>query len=695
MPTNEDPLSRGLQALPEGVVARRCVSVAAVLRRDAETLRLSAAQIHRVLVRSQQSALNEAHNDKNTRTGGPMLAANSKAHVDCVSRVLKNAERLPQAPVPPLILDSWRRSMEQHQLDPASLQGPRILSQSLLNECREGADLFLRIAGDAVARLHGRVRDADYCVLLTDAQGRTIDYRVESDIRNDCRKAGLYLGTCWSEGEEGTCGVAAVLTSKAPVTVHKRDHFRAAFIGLTCSAAPVFDPRGGLLGVLDVSALQSPDDRRSQHLIRQMVVQSAREIENAYFMHSAEAHWVLRAHSTPGYVDSQPDYLLAWDADGRLQAVNSLARKVLLERYGEVPEHIGELFDLDALRAATDESAQCLRWRGEHAQLHVRISSPRRKLLCRAATLAVQPVDPRVEHNLRLATRVKDCNLAVLILGETGSGKEVFARQLHAQSLRSTQPFVALNCAAIPESLIESELFGYVAGAFTGASSKGMQGLLQQADGGTLFLDEIGDMPLNLQTRLLRVLAEGEVAPLGASARQRVDIQVICATHRDLAAMVAGGRFREDLYFRLANARFELPPLRERSDRLVLINQLLVEEAEGCGVEVGLSAAALEALLNYRWPGNVRQLRQVLRYACAICNGSTVQLDDLPLEIRGGQVQGQLQTSVSPARQQLLDALIRHRWKPGETAKALGISRATLYRRVHEHRIEMPRMGKG
>nr|EIU5535287.1 sigma-54-dependent Fis family transcriptional regulator [Pseudomonas aeruginosa] len=261
-----------------------------------------------------------------------MLSAHSKDHVDCVSRVLRNAARLPQAPVPTPILDSWRRSMEQHRLDPGSLQGPRILSQTLLDECRERSELFLRIASEEVARLHGRVRDADYCVLLTDAQGRTIDYRVESTIRNDCRKAGLYLGTCWSEGEEGTCGVAAVLTDRTAVTVHKRDHFRAAFIDLTCSAAPVFDPQGELLGVLDVSAVQSPDDRRSQHLIRQMVAQSAREIENAFFMHSAQGLWVLRAHRAPGYVDSQPDYLFAWDADGRLLALNPAARHYLRQR---------------------------------------------------------------------------------------------------------------------------------------------------------------------------------------------------------------------------------------------------------------------------------------------------------------------------------------------------------------------------
>ncbi|MFP3372756.1 sigma-54-dependent Fis family transcriptional regulator [Pseudomonas sp. SIMBA_068] len=615
-----------------------------------------------------------------------MLAANSRAHVDCVSRVLKNADRLPQAPVPALILDSWRRSMELYRLDPGSQQGPRILSQSLLNECRERAELFLRIASDAVARLHERVRGADYCVLLTDAQGRTIDYRVESAIRNDCRKAGLYLGTCWSEGEEGTCGVAAVLTSKAPVTVHKRDHFRAAFIGLTCTAAPVFDPQGELLGVVDVSALQSPDDRRSQHLIRQLVEQTAREIENAFFMHSAQGHWVMRAHGTPGYVESQPDYLLAWDADGRLQAINSLARQRLVQHLGRLPEHIGELFDMGQLRRVNTSSAQRLPGLGG---LYGRVSAPQQRQ--RAQPLQ-QAQDTRIEQHLRLATRVKDCNLAVLVQGETGAGKEVFARQLHQQSQRRDGPFVTLNCAAIPENLIESELFGYVAGAFTGASSKGMQGLLQQADGGTLFLDEIGDMPLNLQTRLLRVLAEGEVAPLGAARRERVDIQVICATHRDLAKMVAEGRFREDLYFRLANARFELPPLREREDRLGLIHQLLAEEAQACSVEVVLADAALQSLLLYRWPGNLRQLRQVLRYACAVSEGGQVQLQDLPQEVRGDAVVSAESGVSCPARQLLLDALIRHRWKPADAARALGISRATLYRRVHEHRIEMPRM---
>jgi transcriptional regulator of acetoin/glycerol metabolism len=628
-----------------------------------------------------------------------MLSAHSKAHVDCVSRVLKNAAYLPQLPVPDLILDSWRRSMEQHHLDPGSLQGPRILSQNVLQECRERSELFLRIASEEVARLHGRVRDADYCVLLTDAQGQTIDYRVETSIRNDCRKAGLYLGTCWSEGEEGTCGVAAVLTARTPVTVHKRDHFRAAFIGLTCSAAPVFDPRGELLGVLDVSAVRSPDDRRSQHLIRQLVVQSAREIEQAFFMNSAQGYWVLRAHNSPGYVDSQPDYLLAWDDDGQLQALNPAARQWLSQSFGQLPEHIGQVFDQQLLHRARDESLCLFHCRGGRHVLHGRLSAPRQvKRSPARRVLSPAELDPRLEESLRLAVRVKDRNLPVQIHGETGSGKEVFARQLHQASLRRDRPFIAVNCAAIPENLIESELFGYVAGAFTGASNKGMQGLLEQADGGTLFLDEIGDMPLTLQTRLLRVLAEGEVAPLGASRSKAIDIQVVCASHRDLEALVASGEFREDLYFRLSGARFQLPPLRERSDRLALINRILEEESSACTIAMQLGSAALECLLGYRWPGNVRELRHVLRYACAVCETHLILLSDLPEHLSGRRLNDSasadtVERCASPERQALIDALVRHCWKPTPAAKALGISRATLYRRVHQHGIDMPGRG--
>lgn len=290
----------------------------------------------------------------------------------------------------------------------------------------------------------------------------------------------------------------------------------------------------------------------------------------------------------------------------------------------------------------------------------------------------------------RRARRSASAESPVLLLGETGTGKELLAQAIHGASSRAHKAFVSINSAAIPADLLEAEFFGTAPGAFTGADRKGRPGKFQIAQGGTLFLDEIGDMPLALQTRLLRVMAEGEVAPLGAAKTRAVDIHVICASHRDLSVLVSEGRFREDLFFRLGCARFCLPPLRERTDKLALINRLLEQEARNSRVSVGIAPSALQLLLGYAWPGNVRQLRHVLAYACAVCEGGTVQVADLPVEVRGEQVAAPTEDRASPERQVVLDALIRHRWKPLPTAQALGISRATLYRRVNQLGIDMP-----
>jgi transcriptional regulator of acetoin/glycerol metabolism len=619
-----------------------------------------------------------------------MSSGFSKTHVEHVSRVLRTAQHAPTLPVPNAILDSWRRSVQHYKLDPGSLQGPRVLEAHQIHEHRQRVDDFLHLAGDEMSRLHSRVRDADYCVMLTDTLGCTVDYRIESALRGEYRRSGMDVGTCWSEKEEGTTAVSAVLIDKLPVTVHKLDHFRAAFIGNTCSAAPIFSPRGEILAVLDVSSVRAPDDRRSQYLIRQMVIQSATDLENAYFMYSTQDLWVLRAHPLPGYVDSQPQCLFAWDRDGRIEALNPAARRLLLQRCGRIPAHIDEAFAAAQLPAAGDDSLHYLPSMG----LHVRLKMPRRPISAPGVSHPASALDPKVAQALELAVRVKDRGLPVLIHGETGAGKEHFALQLHAASKRRDKPFVAVNCAAIPESLIESELFGYTAGAFTGASTKGMRGLLQQADGGTLFLDEIGDMPLPLQTRLLRVLSEGEVAPLGGARTQSIDIQVICASHRDIATLVETGSFREDLFFRLSGARFDIPPLRERKDKLALINKLLGDECQRSGERLELSEAALEMLLNYSWPGNMRQLHHVLRYACAVCKGQVIGVDDLPVTLgASAPVKGQETVSGSPERQALIDTLVRNRWKPLLAAQELGISRATLYRKVNLHGIKMP--GKG
>jgi transcriptional regulator of acetoin/glycerol metabolism len=283
---------------------------------------------------------------------------------------------------------------------------------------------------------------------------------------------------------------------------------------------------------------------------------------------------------------------------------------------------------------------------------------------------------------------------------------------MHEASARASGAFVALNCAAIPESLIESELFGYRDGAFTGARAKGVRGKIAQAHGGTLFLDEIGDMPLALQTRLLRVLAEREILPLGAERPEPVDLQVICATHRDLMDLVRGGQFRLDLYYRLNGMTLKLPALRERSDRRELIAMLLQEEAAAAGLAApNIAAAAMERLLAHGWPGNIRELRNTLRAALALSEDGLIEVEHLPGTIglaEAGQVlpPGRLASLTLPdgaaptypgseaapddERQTLLATLKRHRWNVTRAAANLGTCRSTIYRKMERYGIVPP-----
>ena len=281
-------------------------------------------------------------------------------------------------------------------------------------------------------------------------------------------------------------------------------------------------------------------------------------------------------------------------------------------------------------------------------------------------------------------------DVPLLINGETGSGKEAFAKAVHHASLRADKAFIALNCAAIPESLIESELFGYRGGSFTGARKEGMRGKLQQADGGTLFLDEIGDMPLALQTRLLRVLEDRLVVPIGGEP-QAVNVRIISATHRNLLERVEDGSFREDLYYRLNGLEIALPPLRERSDKSQLLDFLLAEETGD--QPVLLDSPARQALLAFAWPGNVRQLRTVLRTLAALCDDGRIGLEDLPAVIRQARprpavVEDRSDSPLDDAeRLALLNALEQQRWHMSHTAEQLGVSRNTLYRKLRKHGI--------
>jgi transcriptional regulator of acetoin/glycerol metabolism len=330
--------------------------------------------------------------------------------------------------------------------------------------------------------------------------------------------------------------------------------------------------------------------------------------------------------------------------------------------------------------------------------------------------------DPRMASQIQLAVRVIQRKIPIILRGQTGTGKEVFANALHSISPNSGGGFVAVNCASLPENLIESELFGYRAGAFTGAQREGRRGKIVQANAGTLFLDEIGDMPMALQARLLRVLEEHEVTPLGAETTVKVDFQLISASHRNLLELVQSGAFREDLYYRLNGIEINLPPLRERADALALIHHLLASESDADGPP-SLSAEARHALLNYAWPGNIRQLRHVLQMAIALCDGPEIDCSHLPSEVvqyagatpaarlglatgmSGTPVTGPFLQSTDEAdtselnaiqvkeRETVLELLDEHRWNVSSVAKGLGISRNTLYRKMHRLHIRLSHDG--
>ncbi|MGH8438942.1 MAG: sigma-54-dependent Fis family transcriptional regulator, partial [Pseudomonas sp.] len=549
----------------------------------------------------------------------------------------------------PSIARSWLRCLEDYHLDPAQSVAPTVLEHGRVLESRERLQQVLQIAGNEMNSLPQQLSGAGHAVLLTDARGVILNCVTAPTERRVFERAGLWLGADWSEAREGTNGIGTCLVERQALTIHQDEHFRGRHTGLTCSASPVFDPHGELLAVLDVSSARPDVSRQSQFHTMALVNLSAKMIESCYFLRYFENQWLLRFHLQADSVGLFSEGLLAFDGDGRICAVNQSALNLLgTIRGGALGKPVEMFFDcaLDELfsRATAQASTSWpLRTRDGRllfASLRGQVRQPGQPSLPTPVAVAkvekagtICLLDPALQHDFRRAVRVFERDVPLLINGETGSGKEAFAKAVHQASQRRDRAFVALNCASIPESLIESELFGYRGGSFTGARKEGMRGKLQQADGGTLLLDEIGDMPLALQTRLLRVLEDRMVVPIGGEP-QAVNVRIISATHRNLLERVEDGSFREDLYYRLNGLEIELPALRERSDKSQLLDFILAEEAGEQSVT--LEPSARQTLLDFAWPGNVRQLRNVLRTLVALCDEGCITYGDLPAVVRVG-----------------------------------------------------------
>ncbi|WP_454255516.1 sigma-54-dependent Fis family transcriptional regulator [Pseudomonas sp. Marseille-Q8238] len=614
-----------------------------------------------------------------------------------------------------LIAQSWYRSVNQHRLNPRGHCSKHILTAEEIHHHQAQHQEYLAIASQGVTGLAKRVVQAGFAVLLSDENGITLDARLPNQ-RDPYTESGLIVGARWDESIAGTNGIGTTLAAAQAMIIHREEHFLTSNFRLSCSVSPIFDAQGLLRGCLNATCLNSEGPKEAQYLTLQLVIMYARMIENAHFRQSYRDRLTLAIKPRDEITDLANEQLLALDDEGRVIGANRAAFVACEEEQGRLllGSRIDSLLpaNVDELLSMTSGGARGVRLRtlGEETLVDISLRIPARQPQTRpTAPSRVQRNehpnleqlggnDIQLQQGVRRIRKVLDKGIPILITGETGTGKEAFARAIHQASARRAGPFVALNCAAIPESLIESELFGYRSGSFTGANKKGMKGKLELANGGTLFLDEIGDMPAHLQTRLLRVLAEREISPLGAETPVPLDVQVVSATHQNLAGMIRDKLFREDLFYRLSGMTLALPPLRERSDRAELIQQLLAAQEGAKGIH--LDNHARQRLHAYSWPGNIRQLLNCLRYAVALAEDGRIDIDCLPAELQSmsqpalvaeENVSGSLAEQLGDAEARHLYATLReHRWNISGAAEAFGISRSTLYRKMKKHGIVQP-----
>lgn len=542
---------------------------------------------------------------------------------------------------------SWQRCLHQglSRRQSAELD---LLPQGELSARQEQHRVLIASFQRFVLPLFGQLLAGRPCrLLLCDGEGAILAASGDDGFARHAERIFLRSGARWGEASKGTNAIGTALAEQSEVQVLGNQHFFAQHSFLSCSACPLLGPDGQLLGVLDISTDAAHHDDDMLGTVRLL----AMTLENA-----------LLARQPGWLVDLEPQSL--WSA------------RLLLGEEGEL---------LGANRAGR-------LWLGQHPFDGKQLLRDRRglRLVPEAQPVAVLPglpADAGGSHGRQVPLKMLERGISLLIEGETGSGKEHLVRALHRQSSRQDKPLVCVNCGALPADLVEAELFGYVGGAFSGARSQGSQGYLRAAHGGILMLDEIGELPLLAQTRLLRVLQERAVTPVGSHRPEAVDFWLVSASHRDLAAMVAAGTFREDLYYRICGWRQQLAPLRDwpPRERQALVRRLLAEMDPA----LHLTDEAERQLLAHPLPGNVRQLKQALEVACVLAEGlgwiepahlhlPTVAVGPATTMVVAGS------TLRQQNRQRVQQTLTECDGNVSEAARRLGISRTTLYRALRE-----------
>ncbi|WP_428981139.1 sigma-54-dependent Fis family transcriptional regulator [Marinomonas phaeophyticola] len=624
-----------------------------------------------------------------------------------------------------LIQASWYRC-EKFGLDHSSQPDFATLPKGILGDLVDQHRSLLETTENEVLPYYENILSNSSCmIVLADRQGHVLNTWGQPRF-GSAAQHGLVGGNQWTEMRVGTNAIGTALITGEAIQVGRDEHFLRANRFMVGSASPIYNSNNDLVGVLDISS----DAYLPQDHTFGMVKLMSLSVENRLiFSAFQQDHFILSFNTNVVSLDSHWSGILVLDEDGVIVSANRRAEVVLARDLGLL--NINQVFDCEMreIKHHPINLPMKLLAMGRY-QFYVKVIPPTQQIMrvpdFRRRTGYVMPSkqsplassmnalknkdiaksntpitvnkkaipenvialdelqhgDERVERLVKQAHKIMEKDIPILIHGETGAGKEIFVRSLHYHSSRASEMLVAVNCAAIPSELVESELFGYEKGAFTGAQTKGSIGLIRRAHRGTLFLDEIGEMPMPVQSRLLRVLQERVVTPLGSTEMYPVDIKLISATNRILKEEVSAGRFRQDLYYRISGLNIELPSLRDRKDKAKLIqflhNRLREEEP---GPE--LSKEMLDLLVKHPWPGNMRQLVHVLKVGMAMADEEVLEDWHLPDDFFD-DMNSDLDTlddkSDEPLERLIPRLLNEFKGNISQTAKIAGVSRNTVYK---------------
>ncbi|TVP72454.1 MAG: sigma-54-dependent Fis family transcriptional regulator [Rhodobacteraceae bacterium] len=555
------------------------------------------------------------------------------------------------------VTQSWRRCVEQYGMDPTKPSPAHIVTESRLREHVEHSERLIAIARSGLDALFRQIAGRNYVLLLADAKGVTVDYFGDPQFEDELRRAGLYLGSDWSEDVAGTCGVGSCIVTEQAITVHQSDHFDLTHTPLSCTAAPIFDMSGKLAAVLDISLLRSPQPKISQRLALSMVTASARRVEMANLMAESRDEWVLRFSTSPEFLDVDPEAAVTLDGSGRIIGMTRGASRLFATAQTPlIGQRIDQFLDIsidnlpDLMRDRPTQD-RLISLRDGQALFGHAIAPQKARMRLPPEAENRPPAfrnlcgeDPAMLALIADAAQLALAQVPLLICGETGTGKESIARAIH-MTRGGAVSFQRLNCTASPLPLPAPD---------------------GRTDGGTIFIDNLDALDITGQGALLDWLLQIEM--LAPSSRPRF----IAVASEALLHEVSEGRFRKDLFFRLAAARLTLPALRQRQDIDWLIDRILRRVGHARPNTLKLSPAARAALKARHWPGNLRELAQTLEVAAVLAIGDVIDEPDLPPAPLQAASQGET----------LAQVLAVCNGNMSDAARRLGVNRSTVLRRA-------------